>query len=317
MFSLIRISFFISIILQFVAAFIALRLISFSKRKLSWILISIGFSIMAVRRFIEMMAFLNKEFYRELSLLNSWLGISTSIIITIGVLLIRELFFELRKAELERKRAQQHIYSAIINTEEKERKRFAVDMHDGLGPLLSTIKLYVNELISEEVSLKEKKESVDYINQLIDTAIEDIRTISNNLTPKMIHEYGLNTALKEFCDTIRKTQKIQIDFKFDSQQLEIKKEHEINIFRIVTELIHNTLKHAEARKISISILRIKEGNIELSYTDNGKGFNLDEILNLKDKSGGIQHIYTRVASMDGQIDIVTQPQAGLNVSIVI
>ncbi|HJX70348.1 MAG TPA: histidine kinase, partial [Bacteroidales bacterium] len=197
-----QILYIVSIILQVFVAILAIRFISFTRLKFSWVLISFGFILMAFRRFIDLSAFLNTRYYEELSLLSNWIGIATSIVIAIGVWLIRDIFYSLRMAEIDRERAERKVLTAIISTEEKERRRFAEDMHDGLGPMLSTIKLYVNELISEDISKAEKNDYVNYINQLIDDAVSDIRTMSNNLTPRVIHEYGLISAIEEFCKSI-------------------------------------------------------------------------------------------------------------------
>ncbi len=267
---------------------------------------------MAFRRFIELSAFLNTKYYEELSLISGWVSIATSVIIAIGVWLIRDIFYSLRLAEIERKRSERKVLSAIIRTEERERKRFAEDMHDGLGPLLSTIKLYVNELTSDDISSKEKNESINYINQLIDDAVNDIRTISNNLTPRVIHKYGLVTAIEDFCNNISRTQKLTIEFKKPSKKIELGKHMEINLYRIINELINNTLKHSEAGLVILSIA-LRKQKLLLNYMDNGIGFNYNR--HLKIKGEGLNNIITRVNSLDGKININSEEGKGFNASI--
>jgi signal transduction histidine kinase len=247
-----KISIILSILLQFMVAFLALRFIAITKTKLSWILISIGFVLMAFRRVIDLSTYLNLKRYEELLSAGAWIGIAISILISIGIWLLRDIFYTWKRAELERKISERRVLNAIIRTEERERKRFAKDMHDGIGPLLSTIKLYMNELISEDVEKKEKEESMDYINKLIDDALSGIRTISNNLTPRVIDEYGLVSAINEFCNSINKTHKLAIDFK-SPDKLNLSNHIEINLFRIINELINNTLRHADASKAHIII----------------------------------------------------------------
>ncbi|NJK84740.1 MAG: hypothetical protein HC906_00900 [Bacteroidales bacterium] len=240
----------ISILLQIFVAVLALRFISFTRIKISWVLISIGFIMMAFRRFIEFSAHLNTKYYEELSRASEWIGIATSVVIAVGVWLIRDIFYSLKRAEIEQKRSERKVLTAIMHTEEKERRRFAEDIHDGLGPLLSTIKLYVNELTSEELSIEEKKDSINYINQLIDDAVSDIRTTANNLTPRVIHEYGLISAVEEFCNGISRTQKLNIQLDKPDLKPEISKHAEINLYRIINELINNTLKHSGAKSVT-------------------------------------------------------------------
>ncbi|MBN2610766.1 MAG: hypothetical protein JXB00_04340 [Bacteroidales bacterium] len=308
-----KVLYIISIVLQLFVALLALRFISFTRIRLSWMLISFGFILMAFRRFIELSAILNTIYAEELSILTGWIGIATSIIIAIGVWLIRDLFFSLRRAEIERKRAERKVLTAIMSTEEKERKRFAEDMHDGLGPLLSTIKLYVNELDSEDLSAGEKKDYVNYVNQLIDNAVSDIRTMSNNLTPRVIHEYGLVSAIEEFCKSISRTQKLEISFKKMGKPTELNKNIEINIYRIVNELLINTIKHAEAHNALLS-LSFRPSGLVLKYSDDGKGFDY-ESNRAKLKGEGINNIITRVNSVDGQIKILSQEGKGFSVHI--
>ena len=308
-----KISIILSILLQFMVAFLALRFITITKTKLSWILISIGFILMAFRRVIDLSTYLNLKRYEELLSVGAWIGISISILISIGIWLLRDMFYTWRRAEHERKISERRVLNAIIRTEERERKRFAKDMHDGIGPLLSTIKLYTNELVSEDITKKEKKESVDYVNKLIDDALSGIRTISNNLTPRVIHEYGLVSAINDFCNSINKTHKLSIEFKSPGK-LNLSNHIEINLFRIVNELVNNTLKHANATRAGISI-KEENNNIIFSYYDNGRGFDYSKYAEDKQKGDGINNILTRVQSMDGKINIETAEGQGINVKI--
>ena len=276
-------------------------------------LISLGFLLMAFRRFIELSAILNTKYYEELSILSGWTGIATSVIIAIGVWLIRDIFYSLRLAELERKRTERKVLSAIISTEEKERKRFAEDMHDGLGPMLSTIKLYVNELVTEDLTLVEKKDYVNYVNQLIDDAVSDIRTMSNNLTPRVIHEYGLISAIDEFCKSISRTQKLKIEFKKPKKNPELTKHTEINLYRIINELLNNTIKHAAAKSVHVSI-NVRAGKMYLTYSDDGKGFDYND-RTTRLKGEGINNIISRINSIDGNINIESQKGEGFNATI--
>ncbi len=303
----------ISILLQFFVAVLSLRFISFTRIKLSWILISAGFILMAFRRFIEFSAFLNAKYYAELSLLSDWIAIATSVVIAIGVWLIRDIFHSLRMAELERKRADRKVLTAIMRTEERERRRFAEDIHDGLGPLLSTIKLYVNELASDEIPGEEKKDSINYINQLIDDAVSDIRTTANNLTPRVIHEYGLVSAVEEFCNNISRTQKLTIAVIKPGKNPDLGKNSEINLYRIINELINNTIKHSDARKATIEFT-VWGKKLLVQYSDTGKGFDYRHYDN-RIKGEGISNIITRVGSIDGKIKIFSEEGKGFKAKI--
>ena len=123
-----------------------------------------------------------------------------------------KLFLSIARNITLRKETEKEILSTVIRTEERERARFAKDMHDSVGPLLSTIKLYVNELNSSSIQLDERNEYVGEVNSIIDESIRTIREISNNLMPMTISKYGLVNALDTFFEKVNKTNKINIRF---------------------------------------------------------------------------------------------------------
>src|SRR5512133_4189080 len=136
----------ISIVLQIIAASFALGFIKLTRCRLSWILLSLSFVFMAVRKIIQLMEILKGTPSYTWQMIDEWLGVLISFLIIVGVILIREIFYSLKRAEIERVRTERKVLNAIINTEEKEKKRFAKDLHDGLGPVLSTVKMSLSTL---------------------------------------------------------------------------------------------------------------------------------------------------------------------------
>ena len=112
----------------------------------------------------------------------------------------------------ERKNFEKKIMNAIIETEERERKRFSEDLHDEMGSILSTIKIYINTLHRENIELERRSEMVDFTNQLIDQAIQNSKEIANNLSPNIIKRFGLISAIQSLCDKIRTSSGIFITF---------------------------------------------------------------------------------------------------------
>ena len=197
----------------------------------------------------------------------------------------------------ERREFERKILKANLDTEERERKRFAKEMHDGLGPLLSTIKLYANELASDEIEKDEKEKFIKYTNELIDEAISNIRTISDNLTPRVISDYGLVKAMESLTKKIQATGKIKIDFRSENYTTRLDSGFEIVLFRITEELINNTLKHANALNIVIRLC-IENNFLKLDYTDDGSGFVFDDVF-MSSKAGmGLKNIISRVKSVN-------------------
>ena len=201
----------ISIVLQIIAAVIALRFMKLTKYRLSWILLSLSFVFMAVRKIIQFFEYFRGTPSYTWQMIDEWLGVVVSIMIIGGVILIRELFYSLKRADIERLRSEKRVINAIINTEENERKRFAKDLHDGLGPILSTVKMSLSALTDR---IKDHTGTVvlSNTNHLVNEAISTIKDISNNLSPHVLTNFGLTSAISTFTTKINQTKTVEIDF---------------------------------------------------------------------------------------------------------
>ena len=160
----------ISITLQVVAAVLAIRLVRVTKYRASWILISIGFILMAVKMAIKLIQFINDDFSFYLKPADDWLGVIIAFLFTAGVFLIGELFYTLSRSERERRRSERRLMRAIIQTEERERRRFAKDLHDGLGPLLSTARMSMSALLQNERD-DHSRQVLENANNVINEAV--------------------------------------------------------------------------------------------------------------------------------------------------
>lgn len=201
---------------------------------------------------------------------------------------LENLNIALKSEMAERKAVQQKMMDAIILTEEKERKRIASDLHDDLGPVLSAVNLFFQAYIDSEDN-KSRKEIEHKLKEIIGNSIKEVSRISHNISPHILENYGLITALENFINQIRASEKVQFNHDFcEMNRLNIKEE--LVIYRAVTELINNSLKHSGASVISIK--SIKEGKLfHVYYEDNGKGFNIDQ--ELSSQTGmGLNNIQT-------------------------
>ncbi len=196
-----------------------------------------------------------------------------------------------------RKELEKRVLIATIETEENERSRFAREIHDGLGPLLSTIKLYVNELELNE-NRADHDANIQYINKLIDEAVSSARNIANNITPKIITDYGLIRSLENFCQSLNATKLLAISFQHKNLSSSLGSTIELTLYRIITELINNTIKHAQAQQVQIDLAQ-EASRIRLSYRDDGIGFELDEALERSEQTLGLKNIISRVRSLKG------------------
>jgi two-component system NarL family sensor kinase len=181
----------------------------------------------------------------------------------------------------------------LVTNLENERRRLARDLHDGVGPLLTTIKLY----IQNKIDSGEHKES---LKEMIDTTINEIRQMTNVLMPTSLDKFGIGATLHSYIENIQKSIEASIRFEDLTKEEEslISKEQEINIFRIVQELINNSIKHSKATKIRISLTEF-DNFLSLYYFDNGTGFDLNKV-NL---GSGIKNIKERVEIFDGTLQI--------------
>lgn len=214
-----------------------------------------------------------------------------------------------QRQELERK-----VLSVVIQTEERERERFSKDMHDGLGPLLSSVKLYVNELEDEEMPQEQKEEYINYINELIDEAVSSTRAISNNLMPRVIHDYGLVKALDSFIMKINRVGKLEIEMVTQGFETVLDKNVQLILFRVISELINNTLKHAKASKVDIIMKRNHE-KIEVLFADNGIGFDAEYVMQNKKTGIGLKSIISRIRSINGHYRFDSEPGKGFKIRI--
>lgn len=198
----------------------------------------------------------------------------------------------------ERKQYQDMIFQTIINTQEEERKRFAEDMHDDLGPILSCIKLYSNLLISDDKSADEKVTYSNSLLSLTDNAIKTTRTISQNLMPNLLFDFGLTTALQNIVTTINNLKSLIINYE-SNLEIRLDSVTEIVLYRVLTELINNTLRHAKATKINL-ILNYNNSILSVKYNDNGNGFSSE---NIQKQSMGLNNIKSRLKSINADYQL--------------
>jgi signal transduction histidine kinase len=303
----------ISIVLQIIAASIALRFMKLTKYRVSWILLSLSFVFMAVRKIIQLFEFLRGSSTLKWQMIDLWIDVLISFMIIVGVILIRELFYSLKRADLDRIRAEKRVITAIINTEENERKRFAKDLHDGLGPLMSTIKMSISAL-GERIKDPPGTIILNNTNHLINEAINTLKDISNNLSPHVLSNFGLSSALSAFTTKINQTKAIEIYFKTNMENQRIDNEKEVVVYRAACELISNSIRHSGASRIEIDLNK-HEKFITLQFYDNGRGFDTS-FLSREDRKGmGLSNIETRVRSADGVFILESAPGKGTSALI--
>ncbi|MBS1663811.1 MAG: sensor histidine kinase [Bacteroidetes bacterium] len=219
-----------------------------------------------------------------------------------------------RIAELEIEK-QLHFTEAVLKGEEQERTRLAKDLHDGLGGMLSGIKYGFNNMKGNLILTPETAQAFERSMDMLDSSIREMRRVAHNMMPEALVKFGLNTALKDFCNDITGSGALTVTYQ--SMGLEdgkpIDQTTSITIYRIVQELINNSLKHASAKTAIVQVSRGDNDTLSITVEDDGKGFDTTALKT----SGGIgwTSITNRVEFLKGKWDIQSTPGKGTSVLI--
>ena len=211
-----------------------------------------------------------------------------------SLLAMRDKLIEFRNKE-ENTRIQSK--RMLVNSLENERRRLARELHDGVGPYLTSLKHYIENRVENEVKKSEMK-------KIVDATISEIRLMSNALMPASIDDFGIGVTLTNFIESLKKSTTVTIEYEDLTRQegSNITNQQAINLFRISQELINNSLKHAQAKNIRITLSEFDEF-ISLFYFDDGIGFDINTV-----KLGlGINNIKERVEICNGSIVINAMP----------
>jgi signal transduction histidine kinase len=303
----------ISIIFQLLAAFIALGLTRQTKFNISWVLISIAFLLIALRRILDLVPIYYKEFQSDIYIIDRLMGIFTSVFLLLGVVFIRRLFKFLKRIDDIRRESETRVLQAIMQTEERERRQLAKDLHDGIGPLLSNIKMSVSALDKSQIS-GFNRTVVDNISTLINESITALKYTSNNLSPHILDNFGLASAVNSFTENINRIGKIEITFNNNVENIRFESQIETNLYRIICELFQNTVKHANATKVSL-LVHFNEGKIIVQYFDDGIGFDPEDAHKMSGM--GISNMKSRLKALNGEIEFRRIMPRGMMTSIVL
>lgn len=254
----------------------------------------------------------NRAELRQKNLLNYLLGGALLAGILIAYLLFqnyrssteRRLQAE-RLAALEKQREAEQLRSMIAG-EEQERKRIAQELHDGLGTLLATVKLQFNAVQNERPDVDEVK-SYQKADKLLDEACTEVRKISYNLMPAILQQYGLEYALQDLCEGINRSGHLEVSFIPYGLDYPFEDQMAISVYRMVQELVKNTLRHAEATSLIVQ-LSVEDQMLNIVVEDDGQGFDTAE--KLQNPGIGLQSIQSRLALLHGKMEIDSRPGAG-------
>ncbi|WP_432670677.1 sensor histidine kinase [Flavobacterium sp. SM2513] len=208
---------------------------------------------------------------------------------------------------------QKSMLNATILVQENERKRIARDLHDDISSKLSIISLNSHLLTSNNLSDEETKEITTNIIDVTAKVLDSTRRIAHDLLPPILEEFGLHAAIEELCSAFTNGDTIAILYKNPANQSffdSIEVEKHLHIYRILQELINNSIRHGKATQIQITFATIEEEK-KCVYIDNGIGFDTEE---LKTRKGlGLKNIESRVNFVNGTLKISSSIGKGIHV----
>jgi signal transduction histidine kinase len=212
--------------------------------------------------------------------------------------------------ELEKER-QLVATKSVLKGEESERSRMARDLHDGLGGLLSGVKINLSSMKGNSIITSENAQAFDHAIRLLDNSISELRRVAHNLMPETLNHYGLKTALHDFMGEMGNNPEVMLTFSFFGADIRFESQLELTIYRIAQELVNNALKHAGATKIDLQLIADVD-RVCIQVVDNGKGF--DTKCN-PCEGKGLFAIRDRVTAYNGTFELESAPGHGTEASI--
>ena len=223
---------------------------------------------------------------------------------------------EINKERIEKSvKEQQYRSSLILRGQEEERKRLSRELHDGVGQMLSGMKMLLESTVASSGPMKKR---LDDARGLMKSIIQEIRRVSFNLTPSSLEDFGLLAAVQKFCTEYSKFTETELVFENKTRFINrLSETIETNLYRIIQEAVNNALKYSKANRITIRFVHDVQALV-ITIADNGKGFNLEDMTNTGhfEKAGhGIFNMRERASYIGGEFEIDTQLGQGTCIRI--
>lgn len=242
-----------------------------------------------------------------------WLAGAVGLIflLTIALLVYRHRLIRNQKklAEQQVKQLQQEkqliATQATLDGETAERTRLARDLHDGLGGMLSVVRLNLKDVKSGGYIAPEEVTRFDKALSMLDDSIRELRRVAHHMMPESLLRYGLKISFTDFCNEIPSAH-----FHYFGNDQRLESNLEILIYRSVHELVNNALRHAEADNINLQVIQ-ENDRISVTVQDDGRGFDTDTVK----KGMGLENVNNRVATYNGKMSIYSSPGKGTEINI--
>lgn len=227
--------------------------------------------------------------------------------LVVAVFFANKLVNHINDLNAQREQLSKQLLTTVLRTEERSRSQFAKELHDGMGPLLSSAKMSLSAISTANMD-EHQREILQNSRFVIDEAIRSVREISNNMSPQVLMDFGLSQGIRNFISRIKSLHNIDIVFDTNLHDVRFNSDIEVVLYRVVCEFINNSFKHSQCSKIEVSLMQ--DGSVlRLRYNDNGKGFNIKTT----NASGGmgLSNITSRINSLNGSLKIMSNEGRGM------
>ena len=226
-----------------------------------------------------------------------------------------------RITELEKEK-QLLATEAVLKGQEEERSRLAKDLHDGLGGMLSGIKYSFSNMKETLIMTPDNMLGFQRGLDMLDSSISELRRVAHSMMPEALMKFGLNAALKDFCTSINNSGVLKVIYQsHDADNLDISQTASVTIYRIVQELLNNSIKHAAATQVLVQLNK-EDNKLLLTVEDDGKGFDIASLQEAKVRTDGPvgrgigwTNIKSRLDYLKGKLDVQSEPGKGTSVNI--
>jgi signal transduction histidine kinase len=260
---------------------------------------------------------------RQKSTMNYILMGSLAVLLIIGSLLYaytrkkQQLSYQTEQLQAQRiKELEQEkqliAFDSLLKGQEEERSRLAKDLHDGLGGMLSGVKLSLSAMKGNIILTEDNARLFTKALDQLDNSIGEMRRVAHNMMPEALVKFGLQQAVQDYCEGLSESQQLKIKCQYHGLETRMEPATEIIIYRIIQELLNNIVKHAQASEGLVQIMR-HDTSVAITVEDNGKGFDPAKLE--FQKGAGLSNVRSRVDYLKGQLDIRSEAGKGTSVHI--
>ena len=295
-----------ALVAQLAAIIYALRLVKQTRYNVIWILYIVGLTLLSVLLILQFIA-VDLMLPRETFV---WLTVLSAVCLSVSAVYAHKLVDYIDRLDRQKQLYNKRVLTAVLRAEEKSRSQFSKELHDGLGPLLSSAKMSLSALTPATGAI-ERNEILKNTSYVIDEAIRSLREISNNMSPHVLNDFGLARGIQNFIShsvAIGDVRRIRFTTNLRAERFDA--DLEVIFYRVACELINNSLKHSGCSEIRLS-LTLDGDVMTLRYADNGCGFDPSkETLGM-----GLANIHSRINSLNGTVEITAAPGRGMKAVI--